>query len=276
MIFIQVVLLLLIALVIGCIVGCLLRRWFSPTQATLTSVGTTGSPQTRSDQVTTTSATSPPAEVKNKVSDSKTNTAAGAKDAESQGTAKEVAEPKKETVSKPATKRSASAPSSKASPKRTGRKQETSATKQSATAPTGSRAKSSKKSASAGEKTKSATTSSKRTTRKSAKGAASSNKAASATDKSELTIGPDNLQKIRGVGKVNEQRLNKLGITTFADIAAWKKADVERVDEALSFKGRIDREDWVGQANKLAKGEETEFSERVAKGRVSTSKAKPN
>ena len=32
------------------------------------------------------------------------------------------------------------------------------------------------------------------------------------------------------------------------------RASVTKVDDALSFKGRIERDGWVGQAKKLAKG----------------------
>ncbi|NDD34657.1 MAG: fused NADH-quinone oxidoreductase subunit E/endonuclease, partial [Rhodobacteraceae bacterium] len=41
------------------------------------------------------------------------------------------------------------------------------------------------------------------------------------------------------------------------------------VDENLEgFKGRASRDEWVSQANTLAKGEMTEFSSRVSKGDV--------
>jgi len=66
----------------------------------------------------------------------------------------------------------------------------------------------------------------------------------------------DNLKKLGGVGPAIEKKLNALGVTTFAEIAAWTPEDIARVDEALNFKGRIERDDWVGQAKKLAAGEE--------------------
>jgi large subunit ribosomal protein L21 len=66
----------------------------------------------------------------------------------------------------------------------------------------------------------------------------------------------DNLKQLSGVGPVIEKKLHGLGITTFAEIAAWTAEDVARFDEALSFKGRIERDDWIGQAKKLAAGEE--------------------
>ncbi|MEM7321119.1 MAG: hypothetical protein AAF408_19105, partial [Pseudomonadota bacterium] len=77
----------------------------------------------------------------------------------------------------------------------------------------------------------------------------------------------DDLKLLKGVGPKLEQKLNAVGVTTFAQIAAWGADDVARMDEALSFKGRIDRDGWIGQAKQLAAGEETEFARRAkAKG----------
>jgi len=64
----------------------------------------------------------------------------------------------------------------------------------------------------------------------------------------------DDLSKISGVGPVIVGKLNDAGITTFAQIAAWTDADVEEIEEKLSFKGRVGREDWIAQAIELAKG----------------------
>ena len=50
------------------------------------------------------------------------------------------------------------------------------------------------------------------------------------------------------------RKLNAHGITTFAQIAAWKKADIIAVEKYLEFDGRIAREDWIGQAKQFAKG----------------------
>jgi len=62
----------------------------------------------------------------------------------------------------------------------------------------------------------------------------------------------DDLKKISGVGPVLEKKLNDLGIYTYAQVAAFSKDDIEKVDDALSFKGRIERDDWLSQAKKLA------------------------
>ncbi|MGB5866085.1 MAG: 50S ribosomal protein L21 [Sulfitobacter sp.] len=64
----------------------------------------------------------------------------------------------------------------------------------------------------------------------------------------------DDLSQISGVGPVIVGKLHDAGITTFAQIAAWSDADVEEIEEKLSFKGRVGREDWIAQAKDLAKG----------------------
>jgi predicted flap endonuclease-1-like 5' DNA nuclease len=85
---------------------------------------------------------------------------------------------------------------------------------------------------------------------------------------------PDDLKRIRGIGRQNEARLNALSVFTFAQIAGWSKKDQEEYGERLAFPGRIEREEWVSQAKVLAKGGDTEFSKRVARGEVATSVGK--
>jgi F-type H+-transporting ATPase subunit gamma len=53
---------------------------------------------------------------------------------------------------------------------------------------------------------------------------------------------------IDGIGPVIERKLHEMGITTFKQIATWTPDEIARVGEQLNFKGRIEREDWVGQA----------------------------
>ena len=91
------------------------------------------------------------------------------------------------------------------------------------------------------------------------KAAPKAEKAAEATAEAELPVlftapeGPaDDLKKISGVGPVLEKKLNALGITTYAQVAAFTAEDIARVDDALSFKGRIDRDNWIEQASELA------------------------
>src|SRR5690606_4258200 len=63
--------------------------------------------------------------------------------------------------------------------------------------------------------------------------------------------GPDKLTRIKGIGPVNERKLNGLGIWHFDQVASWKKAEVEWVGSYLAFPGRIEREEWVKQAKAL-------------------------
>ncbi|CUW43768.1 branched-chain amino acid ABC transporter ATP-binding protein [Brucella vulpis] len=58
----------------------------------------------------------------------------------------------------------------------------------------------------------------------------------------------DNLTLIKGIGAVNEKKLNEHGIYHFDQIAAWTQTDIEQAETYLEFDGRIAREDWVGQA----------------------------
>ena len=64
---------------------------------------------------------------------------------------------------------------------------------------------------------------------------------------------PDDLKQISGVGPVLEKKLHGLGITKFAQVAAFTADDIAKVDDALSFKGRIERDNWLDQAAELAK-----------------------
>lgn len=63
----------------------------------------------------------------------------------------------------------------------------------------------------------------------------------------------DDLKKISGVGPVLEKKLNALGITTFAQVAAFTSEDIARVDAVLNFPGRIERDNWLEQAAEFAK-----------------------
>ncbi|MDH3612184.1 MAG: hypothetical protein OEU90_07010 [Gammaproteobacteria bacterium] len=62
----------------------------------------------------------------------------------------------------------------------------------------------------------------------------------------------DDLTEIVGIGKVFQQTLNDLGIFSYRQIAAFGAADVARVNmELKEFKGRMEQDDWIGQAKDL-------------------------
>ncbi len=62
----------------------------------------------------------------------------------------------------------------------------------------------------------------------------------------------DDLTEIIGVGKVFAATLNRLGVFHFRQIAAFGVAELARVNSELKeFKGRIEHDDWIGQAKEL-------------------------
>lgn len=82
----------------------------------------------------------------------------------------------------------------------------------------------------------------------------------------------DDLKRIRGVGVLIEKRLNAKGVTSYSQIANWTTSDIDKISQDLDFKGRIERENWIEQARILSSGGHTEFSRRVDRGDVETSR----
>ncbi|WP_206365397.1 hypothetical protein [Siculibacillus lacustris] len=62
----------------------------------------------------------------------------------------------------------------------------------------------------------------------------------------------DDLKRIKGIGPQNEARLHALGVWHFHQIAAWTPENIRWAGSFLAFVGRIEREDWVGQARRFA------------------------
>jgi len=61
----------------------------------------------------------------------------------------------------------------------------------------------------------------------------------------------DDLTKIKGVSADLASRLGTIGVIKYEQIANFSDDDIANVDEALSLNGRLEKEDWVGQAQKL-------------------------
>jgi len=77
--------------------------------------------------------------------------------------------------------------------------------------------------------------------------------AAAAVTPADL-VRPDDLTVIDGIGPKLAERLNAAGVATFAALAAWQPGDIERFEATLPpvQRGRLEREDWIGQASGLA------------------------
>ncbi|GHN00017.1 hypothetical protein WSM22_15060 [Cytophagales bacterium WSM2-2] len=59
----------------------------------------------------------------------------------------------------------------------------------------------------------------------------------------------DDLTSIKGIGPFIEKRLNMLGIYTFKQLSELTPELIDRVGNAIEFfPGRIERENWIGQA----------------------------
>ncbi|WP_448662232.1 hypothetical protein ACG3SL_16380 [Sphingomonas sp. CJ20] len=66
----------------------------------------------------------------------------------------------------------------------------------------------------------------------------------------------DDLTRLKGVGPRLAERLNALGITRFAQLAALAPEDAAALDAQLgNFQGRLQRDRWIEQAGFLASGD---------------------
>lgn len=66
---------------------------------------------------------------------------------------------------------------------------------------------------------------------------------------------PDDLKRIKGIGPKLESTLHENGVFHFHQIAAWNAREIAAMNDRLSFRGRIEREKWVSQAQALMKDE---------------------
>lgn len=62
----------------------------------------------------------------------------------------------------------------------------------------------------------------------------------------------DDLKKISGVGPKLEGLLHENGVFHFWQIAEWGGNEIAYMDDKLSFKGRIERDNWIEQAKTFA------------------------
>ena len=58
----------------------------------------------------------------------------------------------------------------------------------------------------------------------------------------------DDLKRISGIAEVLEARLNDYGIYTFKQIMEWSKESIDEFSNLLTFRDRIERDDWQHQA----------------------------
>ena len=63
----------------------------------------------------------------------------------------------------------------------------------------------------------------------------------------------DDLKKISGVGPAMEKKLNAAGIFHFWQVAELNATQAQELDDEAGLGGRIERDEWVKQADQLAK-----------------------
>ncbi len=69
----------------------------------------------------------------------------------------------------------------------------------------------------------------------------------------------DDLKLIMGVGPTLEKTLNAMGITTYRQLAALTPDQIDAVESEAGFRGRIVRNNWLQQAEVLARGGVEEY-----------------
>lgn len=80
------------------------------------------------------------------------------------------------------------------------------------------------------------------------------------------TGGGDDLTQIKGLGPKLRAQLGEMGITSFAQIAGWDDAEIDRIDAQLGrFQGRIRRDNWVEQAKLLCSGDKAAYEDRFGR-----------
>jgi len=61
----------------------------------------------------------------------------------------------------------------------------------------------------------------------------------------------DDLTKIKGIDSLMAGRLAQIGCTKYEQIANFSDEDIANVDEVLQLDGAIEKNDWVGQAQRM-------------------------
>ena len=72
------------------------------------------------------------------------------------------------------------------------------------------------------------------------------------TSRAKPTVEPDDLTRIRGVTASMARRLKALDVTTFAEIANWRSADIKSISADLGIGKQIYEQNWIEQAALLS------------------------
>jgi len=70
----------------------------------------------------------------------------------------------------------------------------------------------------------------------------------------------DDLTRIKGVAKVLNKTLNDYGVFKYRQIALWTPQICDDFSDRISFKGRVERDNWIGQCKKF---HEDKYGEKI-------------
>ena len=65
------------------------------------------------------------------------------------------------------------------------------------------------------------------------------------------SLEPDDLKMISGIGLATEKKLHAAGIVSYRQIVELSDSDIERIEAAIKWPGRIHRDQWIEQAKEL-------------------------
>ncbi|MBO0743369.1 MAG: hypothetical protein J2P51_18380, partial [Hyphomicrobiaceae bacterium] len=88
--------------------------------------------------------------------------------------------------------------------------------------------------------------------------------------------GAQDLKRIYRIDREIEASLNRLGVRRYEQIAAWMRPDVQRISAALGLSIRINKENWIEQAQVLSKGGVTYYAKRAERGEVANAAPTPD
>lgn len=86
---------------------------------------------------------------------------------------------------------------------------------------------------------------------------------------------PDDLTAIKGIGKAVQQLLNGIGVYHYDQIAGWNDEESRWIERNIGFPRRVEREDWIAQATKLANAASKARTGKVEKPRKAAARPKP-
>jgi len=88
---------------------------------------------------------------------------------------------------------------------------------------------------------------------------------------------PQDLKCIHAIDAATEAALNRLGVHRYDAISRWMRGDLDRIAQALGIRRqRMNRENWIEQAQMLASGVETHYARRRARGETASATPTPD